>query len=515
MTSDDRDRRTLTRRGFVAGTLATGAAAATAAEAEARRRKTRHKHKRGHRPAGANRRADVVVVGAGFAGLTAARLIAGAGHSVIVLEARNRVGGRVWNHDLGGGAISERGGTFVGPTQDRILALASELGVGTFPTYDDGNDVYVNGSNRMTYSDTGPLGTAPPDPTIAADTVAIVAQLDQMSTTVPVDAPWEASNAESWETYTLERWIDENSANPNFRALVPAATRPIFGAEPRELSLLFVLFYIASSGDERNPGTFERNFDTRGGAQQSRFIGGSQTIAFTIANQLGSRVVLNSPVRQIVQSSGGVTVHSDRATVKAKQVIVAVPPALAVRIDYEPLLDFQRDQLMQRYGQGTLTKVAAVYDRPFWRDAGLTGTAVDTGFPVSATFDDSPPFASSSHGPGVIFGFVGGDNARTYAGMSPADRQAAVLNQYANFFGSQAMNATSFFETSWCGEEWTRGCPVGIPSNGTLLAYGPWIRQPSGRIHWAGTETSTYWNGYMDGAVRSGERAADEVLHEL
>jgi monoamine oxidase len=515
MTTDERDRGSVTRRSFVAGGIATGAAAALPAGAEAARRKHRRKHKSRHHATGAARSADVVVVGAGFAGLTAARVLQQAGHSVVVLEARNRVGGRVWNHDLGGGAVSERGGTFVGPTQERVLALASELGVGTFDTYDNGNDVYVNGSNRMTYSDTGPLGTAPPDPTIAPETVAVVAQLDQMASTVPVDAPWEAANAPNWESYTLERWIDENSASSGFHALVGAATRPIFGAEPRELSLLFVLFYIASSGDERNPGTFERNFDTRGGAQQSRFLGGSQTIAFKVAAALGNRVVLGSPVRQIVQSGGGVTVHSDKLTVTAKQAIVAIPPALAARIDYEPVLDFQRDQLMQRYGQGTLTKVAAVYDRPFWRDAGLTGTAVDTGFPVSATFDDSPPFASNNRGPGVIFGFVGGDNARAYSGLSPSDRQAAVLKQYANYFGQPALNPTGFFETAWSGEQWTRGCPVGIPSTGTLLAYGPWIRQPSGRIHWAGTETSQYWNGYMDGAVRSGERAADEVLHEL
>jgi monoamine oxidase len=503
----------ITRRRFVAGTLASGAAAAIPAAAEAAKRGPNPKPK--HPAPGSVRTADVVIVGAGFAGLTAARNIRAAGKSVIVLEARDRVGGRVWNHDLGGGVISERGGTFIGPTQDRLAALASALGVQTFNTYDNGNDVYVNGSNRMTYSDTGPLGTAPPDPAAIADLAAVVARLDQMSTSVPVDAPWDASNAAEWEGYTLERWVKENSASPSFQALVPLATRPIFGAEPRELSLLFTLFYIASSGNEQNPGTFERNFDTRDGGQQSRFVGGSQTIALKIAAQLGSRVVLSTPVRRLVQGSSGITAYTEKVTVKAKRAIVAVPPALAGRIDYEPLLPFQRDQLTQRYGQGTLSKVAAVYNRPFWRDAGLTGQAVDTGGPVSATFDDSPPTASSSQGPGIIFGFVGGDNARSYATMSPGARKAAVLGQFAKFFGSRALQATDFFETFWSADEWARGCPVGIPATGALLAYGPWLRQPVGRIHWAGTETSNYWNGYMDGAVRSGERAAGEVLNGL
>jgi monoamine oxidase len=220
-------------------------------------------------------------------------------------------------------------------------------------------------------------------------------------------------------------------------------------------------------------------------------------------------------VRRIEQGKGGVTVVSDRVTVQAKRVVVAVPPTLAGRISYEPLLPFQRDQLTQRFGQGTLTKVAAVYDRPFWRAEGLTGTAVSTNGPVSATFDDSPPEASLTRGPGIIFGFVGGDNARVYAAHSPKARRAAVLKEYGQLFGKQGLKAKHFFETPWSGQEWTRGCPVGIPSTGTLLVYGPWLRRPVGRIHWAGTETSNYWNGYMDGAVRSGERAANEVLHNL
>ncbi len=510
------EQHSITRRRFVAGTLAAGAAAALPEAAHAAEdpehrptHKHKHKHKKKHkRPL---HKADVVVVGGGFAGLMAARNIAATGHSVKVLEARDRVGGRVWNHDLGGGNVSERGGTFVGPTQGHLMALAAALNVGTFPTYDTGKNVYINGGIRMTYSDTGPTGTAPPDPLVTPEILKVVTQLDQMSTSVPVDAPWTAANAAAWDGQTLESWINANSITPRFKALIPAATRPIFGAEPRELSLLFTLFYIASSGDEKNPGTFERNFDTRNGAQQSRFVGGSQTIALRMAAQLGHRVLLRSPVHRIVQDKTGATIHSDRLTIRAKRVIVAVPPVLAARIRYEPGLPFGRDQLTQRYPQGTLTKVAAVYPRPFWRDAGLNGSALDTGGPVSATFDDSPPNGSI----GVLFGFVGGDQARVYNTMSPASRQAAVVKQYAHFFGSSALKPTAFFDTNWSAEEWTRGCPVGIPTLGTLTAYGSKIREPVGRIHWAGTETSTYWNGYMDGAVRSGERAAQEALAGL
>ncbi len=495
----------LSRRGFLGAGAAAGVAGATggAPEAEATTRRKRPRRR--------TRDVDVAVVGAGFAGLTAAIELVGAGRSVAVLEARGRVGGRVVNRSVGGGEESERGGTFVGPTQGRILSLAQRLGVETFPTYNTGENVYFVDGERSTFSDTGPTGSAPSDPTILADLATVVTRLNEMSLEVPVDAPHEAARAAEYDGQTLETFIAENSVSPRFRRLAAAATRPIFGAEPRELSLLFTLFYIAASGDERNPGTFERNFNTRAGAQESRLVGGSALLCEKLAEQLGRRVVLRAPVTRIVQGSRGLRVESERLVVRAKRVIVAVPPTLAGRIHYSPKLPFVRDALTQRLPQGTLCKVTTVYTRPFWRDNGLTGAALSLNGPVTATFDDSPPDGS----PGVLFGFVGGDEARRFLATPRADRRAQVLANLGTFFGPEGAQPIDYFETNWPVERWSRGGPVGIAGPGVLLGQGAALRRPVRNIHWAGTETSTYWNGYMDGAVRSGERAAQEVLDAL
>jgi monoamine oxidase len=469
-----------------------GAGLAAAPGAAARRRRRRH--------------VDVAIVGAGLAGLTAAHELVRKHRSVVVLEARERVGGRVLNHRIGGGEIVEAGATFIGPTQDRIADLARAMRVRTYKTYNEGSNVQYYGGKRSLYPATG----LPNDPEILRDLPAIL-RLDALSRQVPVDAPWRAPSATEWDSQTFDTWIQANLTTANGKASLVTASRSLWGAEPRDVSLLFALFYIAAAGNERNPGSLIRLISTAGGGQETRFVGGSQLIPRRLARRLGRRVVLDSPVRRITRRRGHVLVESDRLVVEARRVIVAIPPTLTAEIEYRPKLSARRAQLIQRYPMGWTMKCDAIYRTPFWRAHGLSGQAISDTGPAVSTFDLSPPDGR----PGVMLGFVVGHEARRWAPRPLAERRRAVLANFATYFGEEALHPKDYIESDWTKELWTRGCPVGFTAPGVLLEYGPFIRRPIGRIHWAGTETATYWNGYMDGAVRSGERAAREVLAKL
>jgi monoamine oxidase len=445
--------------------------------------------------------ADVVVVGAGFSGLAAARMIAKAGKSVIVLEARDRVGGKVLNYVLEDGNITEAGGTYIGPTQTRMACLAKEYGVATYPTYDIGKTVTVIGGTR--FEDGYP-------PALLTEYGKLVTLLDGMSHQVPVDAPWTAANAVEWDSITLYSWLVANDASADALEVF-SGVADLWGAETRDVSLLFALYYIAAAGDESTPGQLQRLLDIANGAQQLRFVGGSQLLAQLIAKQLGNSVIFKAPARAILWSDSGVSVISDTMTVQAKQVILAISPALAAGIQYEPPLTTQRAQLMQRYPMGSLIKVEAEYSSPFWRAAGFSGVSVMSPGPVRSTFDNSPQNGHT----GILIGFVGGNRARAWTTLSTDERRAEVLAGFALAFGDAALNPTDYLELDWPSQQWSRGGPVGYAGPGVLLDYGSTIRQPIGPIHWAGTEASTFWNGYMEGAVRSGERAASEVLASL
>ena len=392
----------------------------------------------------------------------------------------------------------EVGGQWVGPTQDRVLALAEELGVGLFPSYIHGEHFLAFDGAVMRYG--GDDFALPED--ALADVGETQQRLGEMASTVPLDGPWRAPEAAVWDAQTLDSWLAANSKSEvglgYWRTLIPA----LFCAEADEMSLLHFLFYCRSGG------TLDRLVATSGGAQESRLEGGSQQLALRLADRLADVVRFGAPVTAIRQDSGGVEVTHDGGGVEAGQAIVAVPPTLAGRIRYSPALPPLRDQLTQQVPMGYVTKVQVAYPEPFWRAEGLSGSAFSLDDEVSVIFDNSPPDLSC----GVLLGFLEGAQARRAGKLSTEERRELVLSVFAKFFGPRAADPEEYVERDWAAEEWSRGCYGGRFGTGVWTGYGEALREPIGRIHWAGTETAEVWNGYMDGAIRSGERAAREVL---
>ncbi len=446
--------------------------------------------------------ADVVVVGAGLAGLAAARRLKALGASVIVVEARERVGGRVHNHDIGDGKVVEVGGQWIGPTQDRLAALAAELGVETFPTHGEGHNLIEYGGALRRYK-----GAIPRiNPAVLLDVERAQRRLNSLARKVPLEAPWEAPNAARLDGQTLATWMRRNLATKPGRMLLELGIEAVWAAQPEDMSLLHALFYIHSAG------SLELLFDTEGGAQQDRFVGGSQLVPIRMAEELGEeRLVLGAPVRRIEHSPDGVTLHADGAVLRGRHAILALAPTLAGRIAYDPPLPGYRDQLTQRMPMGTVAKCMAIYDEPFWRAEGLSGQGTSDRGPVRLTFDNSPPDGS----PGVLLGFLEGRRARELGRVPEAERRTAVVDTFARMFGPRAATPDAYVERLWAEEEWTRGCYGCHMPTGAWTNYGPALHPSLGPLHWAGAEYAHVWNGYMDGAVRSGEAAAAEVVELL
>jgi monoamine oxidase len=442
--------------------------------------------------------ADVVVVGAGFAGLAAARDLEREQLSVVVVEARDRVGGRTLSHPLPNGEQVEVGGQWVGPHHDRLLAMATSLGVETFPTYCDGWNLLHYKGKTLRHR-----GLIPPriSPHVLIDFVQAQLRLDLMAKRVPLDRPWDARNALEWDGMTLETWLRRSMFSRGGRALMDLAITAVFAAEARELSLLHFLFYTRSGGLSRELIA----------AQDLRFVGGSQEVATRQARALTNDVLTSTPIRSIRQDRGGVEVCSDHAQIRGQRAIVTVPPTLAGRIQYSPPLSADRDQLMQSAPMGSVVKVLVIYDAPFWRKRGLNGQASADVGPVKVVFDNSPP----SGDPGILVAFAEGSDARQLRRLPDAERRAAVLSSLERFFGREAANPTGYVEKDWAAEEWSRGCYGAFFPPGVWTSFGHTLREPVDRIHWAGSETSHLWAGYMEGAVRSGERAAKEVIASL
>ncbi|MEV8272014.1 NAD(P)/FAD-dependent oxidoreductase [Microbacterium sp. NPDC077184] len=444
---------------------------------------------------------DVVIVGAGAAGLTAAHELRKAGLSVAVLEARERVGGRLWT-DVIDGAMLEIGGQWVSPDQEALKETIAELGLETYSRYREGESVYINAAGERTLF-TGEI--FPVKPETEKELVRLIDKLDAMVAETDPDRPWDRPDAEELDRISFEAWLeqetDDQEARDNIALFIAGAmlTKPAYA-----FSALQALLMAASAGSFSHLVDADYILD-------ERVVGGLQQVPLLLAERLGDDVFLEQPVTEVKTADDGVTIVTDNGMiVRARYVILAHAPILYPWIEFDPPLPRLKQQLHQHISMGFVIKVHAVYDRPFWRDKGLSGTAFS---PYELSHE---AYDNTNHGDerGTLVGFVSDRNADDLFRVSAEERKERILASLANYFGPEAKDPLVYYESDWGAEEWTRGAYAASFDLGGLTRYGADLRTPVGPIHFACSDMAGAGYQHVDGAIRMGRLVAQNILDE-
>ena len=444
---------------------------------------------------------DVVIIGAGATGLTIATDLDKAGFSTIVVEARDRIGGRLRTETIDG-AVLELGGQWVSPDQEALIATLDELGLETFARYRDGDSVYVDATGRPTRF-TGDL--FPTSAATQAEIERLIAQLTALTLEVDAAQPWNHPRAAELDAQSFEAWLEQNSDDSEARANVGLFIAEAMITKPsHSFSVLQALLMAASAG----------GFDHLVDADfilDRRVIGGLQQVPLLLAERLGDRVHLGQPARRIDYTDDSVVVTTDDLVVRARRAVVAVPPNLYGRIQYSPALPPVRQQMHQHLSLGLVIKVHAVYATPFWRAAGLSGTAFSP-FQVAHEAYDNSGFGEET---GTLVAFVAGETADRMLALTPENRQSSILDSLASYFGDEARHPTVYFESDWVSEEWTGGAYAASFDLGGLARWGAELRSPVGPLRFASSDLAAEGYQHVDGAIRIGHDVAAELAGSL
>ncbi|WP_289083433.1 FAD-dependent oxidoreductase [uncultured Spongiibacter sp.] len=448
---------------------------------------------------------NVIVIGAGFSGLAAADALNAAGLAVTIVEARDRVGGRARTQQQENGIWLDYGGQWLGPGQDEMYALAKRLGHSTWPMYTAGKHRTLFSGRLGAYRGSIPLNL----PLRALSSLGYAyLRLLRLMRRVDRNSPWLSPRAQELDSQSVGEWMRKHVRHPDAFSVFRIAVESIFAAHPDDISLLHALFYFRSGGG------FFSLAESEGGAQQDRLQRGVQPLAEDYAKHLqqrGVQIYLNAPVRSVEQTGCAVTVKSDTREWQAPAAVCAAPPILAHDIVFTPPLPQAKKALLNNLQPGCAIKCFAIYETPFWRKQGWSGSAVSDVPPVHVCFDVTPPDETR----GILMGFIEGREGVKYTELGESARRNAFLEALANWFGDEAATPLDYYDHSWRNDEWARGCYAGVAGPGHWTSVGHSIRAPHERVFWAGTETATQWNGYFEGAVRAGKRAASQVIETL
>ncbi len=441
----------------------------------------------------------IIILGAGFSGLAAARVLHKAGKNFIVLEARNRPGGRVFTDYFAHNRYLDLGGQWIGPGQQRMYELATEHNLEWFETYNSGTNIIDLNGNIRTYSGLIPEIDLPS----LLNIHHVISLLERHASKINTATPWQHPRASRYDSLSLDYFIRKHCLTRNAYQVIRTGLETVFACSLCEISLLHALFYI-KSGNSLNT-----LLNIENGAQQHRIKGGMQQLAERMAEPFREHICYNHAVKSIVQDDAGVTVSGDNFSYHGRCAIVAVPPVLVRQIHFDPALPLKKQQLLQKLSMGLVGKVFGVYPSPFWRSSGFSGQVVtDDNQPFQVFFDSSP--ADGSYG--VLLAFCIADRARHFFSLDKEQRKTLALQNFARYFGSQALQPDYYADHCWADEMWSQGCYAALYPTGSWTSFRNELSKPFHRIYWAGTETATEWYGYIEGAVRAGERAAAEIL---